>query len=138
MIEAKRLGREVDVVSDKTYKKYKDMRRNSITYYGADWEYKSVGNEIYGKFNHFIFIDALPKLSHYEPGMSGYNEAMGYNLKLISNNGNLLTFKNEKIKLEYYINTTVEEVLLNPNIKKKKSILLREDCFLSGLKVGEL
>ena len=76
-------------------------------------------NKLYEKINHFIFIDSLPKLSHYNPGQPGYEKsknvtaltktlvkkASDFDLKLISIKGNLLTFKNDKITLEYYINS---------------------------------
>ena len=157
MIEAKRLGREIDAMSNETYKKYKDIKGYTLTYFGAGWDFKPVSNKIYSKFTHFIFIDSLPKLSHYEPGMSGYNKckdresfiktlvnaAREYNLKLISNKDNLLTFENDKIKVEYYISTTVSEALTNPQIRKKmnKSIWLHEEGFNPynyGLKIGDL
>ena len=126
-------------------------------YFGAGWDFKPVNNKLYDKFNHFIFIDSLPNLSHYEPGMAGYeksknvlvfvntlvNAAKKHKLKLISNKDNLLTFKNDKITLEYYINTTVEEALTNPTIRQKinKALWIHEKGFspyLHGLKVGDL
>ena len=74
MIKAKRLMREIDAMSNVIDKKYKEMKGYTLTYFGAGWDFKPVNNELYDKFNHFIFIDSLPKLSHYEPGMSGYNK----------------------------------------------------------------
>ena len=130
---------------------------HTLLYFGAGWDFKPVSKSIFSKFNHFIYIDSLPKLSHYEPGMVGYEkskneeafintlkkEAVKYKLKLVNKRNNLLTFKSDKIKLEYYINTTVEEALENHNIRKKinKAIWLHEDGFYPydfGLKIGDL
>ena len=62
---------------------------------------------------------------------------------MINIDNNLLTFKNNKINLEYYINTTVEDSLNDPDIRKKlnKAVWLHKDGFLPhqyGLKVGYL
>ena len=105
----------------------------TLLYFGAGWDFKPVSEPIYSKFNHFIFIDSLPKLSHYEPGMPGYEKsknneafiktlkkyALKHHLRLTNIKNNLLTFRSDKIKLEYYINTTVNEALDDPIIRKK-------------------
>ena len=119
--------------NNKNQLKIKKTKSHTLVYFGSGWDFKPVSNSIFNKFNHFIFIDSLPKLSHYEPGVTGYEkskdreafiktlkkEAFKHNLKSTSIRKNLLTFKNDKIKLEYYINTTVEEALTNPTIRKK-------------------
>jgi len=128
-----------------------------LVYFGAGWDFTPIDNPLFSKFNHFIFIDSLPNLSHYYPGSSGYekskdrttliktlkNEALKFKLRLISIRNNLLTFKNDRIKLEHYINTTVEEALTNTTIRKKinKAIWVHEDGFSPyafGLKPGDL
>ena len=48
---------------------------HTLLYFGAGWDFKPVSEPIYSKFNHFIFIDSLPKSSHYEPGMPGYEKS---------------------------------------------------------------
>ena len=137
----------------------KKTKGYTLVYFGAGWDFKPINDSTYSKFNHFIFIDALhvPKLLHSEPGMSGYeksknreafintlkNAARKHKLRLSSIRKNLLTFKNDKIKLEYYIDTTVEEALTNPTIRKKmnKAIWLHEDGFRPydyGLQIGDL
>ena len=105
----------------------------TLVYFGAGWDFKPVSDPYYSKFNHFIFIDALPKLPHYDPDQAGYekskdreafiktlkNAALKHKLILSSIRKNLLTFKNDNVKLEYYIDTTVEEALTNTTIRKK-------------------
>ena len=129
----------------------------TLVYFGAGWDFNPINDPVYKKFNHFIFIDSLPNLSHYEPGQSGYekskdrksfintvkNAACENGLVLSSIRKNLLTFRNSKIKLEYYINTTVTEALDDPIIRKKmnKAKWLHENGFYPysyGLKVGDL
>lgn len=46
-----------------------------MVYFGAGWDFNPINNPVYKKFNHFIFIDSLPKLSHNEPGMPGYEKS---------------------------------------------------------------
>ena len=149
----------------------KNETNYSLAYFGAGWDFKPIRDfginrkgllaedGAYNKFNHFIFIDALPKLSHYEPGMSGYeksknkealiktlkNEALKYSMTLKKRTGNMLTFlsENKDIKIQYYINTTVEEALNDPIIRNKlnKVKWLHEEGFhpyAYGLKVGDL
>ena len=129
----------------------------TLVYFGAGWDFKPVNNPLFSKFNHFIFIDSLPKLNHYNEGTPGYekskdikvfletlsNSALNYNLKLISVRRNLLTFKNDKIKLEYYFNTTVQEALTNTIIRRKinKAVWVHNKGFNPyeyGLKPGDL
>ena len=74
MIEAKRMGREIEATSNEIDKKYKETKGYTLTYFGAGWDFEPVSDKIYSKFTHFIFIDSLPKLSHYEQGMSGYKK----------------------------------------------------------------
>ena len=74
MIEAKRMGREIEAMSNEIDKKYKETKGYTLTYFGAGWDFEPVSDKIYSKFTHFIFIDSLPKLSHYELGMSGYKK----------------------------------------------------------------
>ena len=52
-----------------------EMKNHSRAYFGAGWDFSPVTNPIFEKFNHFIFIDALPKLSHYNPGQCGYEKS---------------------------------------------------------------
>ena len=47
------------------------------------------------------------------------NAAKKHKLTLMNIKNNLLTFENDKIKVEYYISTTVSEALTNPKIRKK-------------------
>ena len=133
------------------------QENHSLLYFGAGWDFKPISDPTYTKFNHFIFIDALPKIPHYEPGMRGYEKskdetsfintlkktATQYGLKFIRKNKNLLVFKNDKIKLEYYINTTVEESLNNKTIRNKlnKVKWMHMEGFNPyeyGLKIGDL
>ena len=65
----------------------KKKTNNSLVYFGAGWDFRPIidfginrkgllaEDEAYNKFNNFIFIDALPNLSHYEPGTSGYEKS---------------------------------------------------------------
>ena len=143
--------------SDNSIKKTKKTKSYSLVYFGAGWDFKPTNDPVYKKFNHFIFIDSLPKMSHYEPGMPGYekskdreafintlkNTAQENGLVLSSIRKNLLTFRNGMVKLEYYINTTVTEALDDPIIRKKmnKAKWLHENGFYPynyGLKVGDL
>ena len=79
----------------------------SLVYFGAGWDFKPLSNAQFDKINNFIFIDAQPRLSHYEPGQRGYKksknfvktikdgaEQKGYIFK--SMKGNLLTFEKRK------------------------------------------
>lgn len=129
----------------------------SLVYFGAGWDFKPINDQVYKKFNHFIFIDSLPMMPHYEPGMPGYekskdreafiktlkNKAMKYGMTLSSIRKNLLTFKNNHQKLEYYINTTVLDALTNKIIRKKlnRVIWVHENGFRPydcGLNIGDL
>ena len=134
------------------------MKKNhSLVYFGAGWDFKPINDQVYKKFNHFIFIDSLPMMPHYEPGMPGYekskdreafiktlkNKAMKYGMTLSSIRKNLLTFKNNHQKLEYYINTTVLDALTNKIIRKKlnRVIWVHENGFRPydyGLNIGDL
>ena len=49
----------------------KNTEGHTLVYFGAGWDFKPTNDPVYKKFNHFIFIDSLPKMSHYEPGMPG-------------------------------------------------------------------
>lgn len=130
---------------------------NVLVYFGAGWDFKPVNKKLYKKFNHFIFIDALPDLIHYEPGMPGYEKskdnnsflttlkktAYSYKLKLQNIDGDLLTFANDEIKLEYHINTTVQKALADLIIRKKinEAKWLHVEGFYPhdyGLNVGDL
>ena len=53
----------------------KNTEGHTLLYFGAGWDFKPVKKSIFSKFNHFIYIDSLPKLSHYEPGMPGMKKA---------------------------------------------------------------
>ena len=129
----------------------------SLVYFGAGWDFKPINDQVYKKFNHFIFIVSLPMMPHYEPGMPGYekskdreafiktlkNKAMKYGMTLSSIRKNLLTFKNNHQKLEYYINTTVLDALTNKIIRKKlnRVIWVHENGFRPydyGLNIGDL
>ena len=55
--------------------KTKNTKNHSLVYFGAGWDFKPTNDPVYKKFNHFIFIDSLPKMSHYEPGMPGMRKA---------------------------------------------------------------
>ena len=129
----------------------------SLVYFGAGWDFKPINDQVYKKFNHFIFIDSLPMMPRYEPGMPGYekskdreafiktlkNKAMKYGMTLSSIRKNLLTFKNNHQKLEYYINTTVLDALTNKIIRKKlnRVIWVHENGFRPydyGLNIGDL
>ena len=135
----------------------KNPEGHTLLYFGPGWDFKPVIKPIFSKFNHFIYIDSLPKLSYYEPGMAGYDktkneeafintlkkEAAKYELIFVNKRKNLLTFKSDKIKLEYYIYTTVEGALENNNIRKKinKAKWLHESGFYPydlGLKIADL
>ena len=129
----------------------------SLVYFGAGWYFKPINDQVYKKFNHFIFIDSLPMMPHYEPGMPGYekskdreafiktlkNTALEHGMILSSIRKNLLTFKNNHQKLEYYINTTVLDALTNKIIRKKlnRVIWVHENGFRPydyGLNIGQL
>ena len=129
----------------------------SLVYFGAGWDFKPINDQVYKKFNHFIFIDSLPMMPHYEPGMPGYekskdkeafiktlkNTALEHGMILSSIRKNLLTFKNNHQKLEYYINTTVLDALTNKIIRKKlnRVIWVHENGFRPydyGLNIGQL
>ena len=143
--------------SDNSIKKTKKTKSYSLVYFGAGWDFKPTNDPVYKKFNHFIFIDSLPKMSHYEPGMPGYekskdreafiktlkNTALEHGMILSSIRKNLLTFKNNHQKLEYYINTTVLDALTNKIIRKKlnRVIWVHENGFRPydyGLNIGQL
>ena len=108
-----------------------NTKNYTLVYFGAGWDIKSTNKQIFKKFNHFIFVDSLPKLSHYEPGMSGYekskdedslintlkNNASRSGYKLRSIEGNLLTFIKGNKRIEYYMNTTVTAALDDPIIR---------------------
>ena len=132
-------------------------KNHSLVYFGAGWDFKPINDQVYKKFNHFIFIDSLPMMPHYEPGMPGYekskdreafiktlkNKAMKYGMTLSSIRKNLLTFKNNHQKLEYYMNTTVLDALTNKIIRKKlnRVIWVHENGFRPydyGLNIGDL
>ena len=143
--------------SDNSIKKTKKTKSYSLVYFGAGWDFKPTNDPVYKKFNHFIFIDSLPKMSHYEPGMPGYekskdreafintlkNTALDHGMILCSIRKNLLTFKNDHQKLEYYINTTVLDALTNKIIRNKlnRVIWVHENGFRPydyGLNIGDL
>ena len=105
-----------------------------LVYWGSEFDMKPLSNPLFKSFNHFIFIDALPKLQHYKPHQVGYKyskdreafvktiirRATKKKYKLIRgrDEGNHLVFKNPDGKtLDYFINTTVEESLNDPVIK---------------------
>ena len=134
-----------------------NTKNYTLLYFGSGWDFRPTSNPIHKKFDHFIFIDSLPKLAHYEPGMPGYekskdrtsfintlkNGASRYGYVLSSMEDDPLTFINGKKKLEYYINTTVTEALDDPIIRKKinKAKWLHVKGFHPhsyGLKVGDL
>ena len=115
--------------------------------------------KIYDKFDHFIFIDALPKLQHYDEDQAGYKKCKdektmiktltdkitkkNYNYKLTNIKDNLLTFEKGDRKLEYYMNTTVQDALNDRKIRKKinKAKWLHVNGFHPheyGLNVGDL
>lgn len=143
---------------NKTKKSNKKAKQNyTIVYYGAGWDFRPVNMQLFQKINHFIFIDALPKLQHYQPNTVGYNyskdrktfintlintaKSKGYKLDSIKKD--LLTFTKKDKKIEYYINTTVEDSLKNPAIRKKinKAIWVHQAGFFPyayGLKAGDL
>ena len=129
----------------------------SLVYFGAAWDFKPVRDPLYRRFNDFIFIDALPDMTHYEKGMNGYEKckdrdsfintlkkyASKYGLRLVNIKENLLTFKNEQIKVQYYINTTVTDVLNNSIIRKKLNKVIWNHVkgfypYEYGLKIGDL
>ena len=129
----------------------------SLVYFGAGWDFKPINDPVYKKFNHFIFIDSLPMMPHYEPGMPGdekskdreafiktlKNTALEHGMILSSIRKNLLTFKNNHQKLEYYINTTVLDALTNKIIRNKlnRVIWVHENGFRPydyGLNIGDL
>ena len=100
------------------------MTGHTLVYFGAGWDFEPVVDPIYEKFTNFIFIDALPDLPQYKPDtLYGYKKgkdrrsfiktitegAEQVGLRRTSICKNLLTFRNDKIKLDYYINTTVQE-----------------------------
>jgi hypothetical protein len=145
------------VVKNKKINNKEKEKDYAIVYFGAGWDFKPINNPLYKKINHFIFVDSLPNLSHYEKGQAGYEKSkdkeafintlkqyaqnVGFELTDIKNN--LLTFTKGGIILEYYINTTVEEALKNHDIRKKinKALWVHVKGFNPyeyGLKVGDL
>ena len=55
--------------------KTQKTKNYSLVYFGAGWDFNPINDPVYKKFNHFIFINSLPNLSHYEPGQSGYEKS---------------------------------------------------------------
>ena len=72
----------------------------------------------YKKFDRFILIDALPKDK--ESFIKAITtSAKRHGLKSTDINRNLLTLEKGNVKVEYYINTTINEAFDNPTIRKK-------------------
>ena len=110
------------------------MKSKEVTLvnFRAGWDFKPLGNKDNKNFTNFIFIDALPNKAHYEPGQAGYPESKDretfintlkdnagtYDLNVVSNVNNHLTFK-KKVRLDYYINTRVEDTLKDKAIQSK-------------------
>ena len=135
------------------------LPKYTLAYFGAGWNFSLLADPTYKKFKYFVFIDALPKLMHYDNDQDGYskckdketliatliNAAKEYGFCLKSKWGNLLTFTNpyNTRVIYYYYNTTVIEALQKPSIRKKlnKAKWLHEQGFYPyqfGLKVGDL
>ena len=114
--------------------KQPEVPLKSLVYFGAGWDMQPLSKPLFKSFNHFIFIDALPKIPHYKPNQpNGYKHSKDREsfvnaitkgtsrrkYKVISDKGNHLVFENPEGKtLDYFINTTVEESLNNPVIRK--------------------
>ena len=61
-------------MAEKLNNKIKKTNDYSLVYFGAGWGFKPVNKKIYNKFNHHIYIDALPNLIHYKPDTNGYDK----------------------------------------------------------------
>lgn len=129
----------------------------TIVYFGAGWDFRPPDMDLYKKFNHFIFIDALPNRADYEPGMPGYNKSKDEESliktikeyagkrkwKLVSIKNNLLILKRGSRIIEYHYNTTVEDALTDPyiRIQMNKALWVHTqgfDPYQAGLKKGDL
>jgi hypothetical protein len=105
----------------------------TLVYFGAGWDMLPLNMKDYSKFAKYLFIDALPKLSHYNPDQSGYEftkdedsyirklkvEASKKGYKFINRLGDVLTFTKGDKTLEYHINTTVQEAIDDPYLSKQ-------------------
>ena len=115
----------------------KNTKNHTLLYFGSGWHFTPTDDPAYKKFNHFIFIDSLPKLSHYEPGMPGYEKSK-------DRTSFINTLKNEASQYGYILSSiVVTEALDDKIIRKKmnKTKWLHEESFYPyeyGLKVGDL
>lgn len=103
---------------------------NILLYFGAGLDFSPLRMKRYKQFQIFVFVDALTKQQHYEPGTLGYEfsanretfiasiavKASKYDYKLIWIHGNELVFTNKERRLVYYIDTTVEDAIEDPKI----------------------
>ena len=106
---------------------------STLVYFGAGWDMLPLNMKDYAKFTKFLFIDALPKLSHYNPDQAGYEfakdeesyirklkiEASKKGYRFVNKVGDKLTFDKGGKTLEYHINTTVQEAIDDPYISKQ-------------------
>lgn len=65
-----------------------DMTELTLVNFGAGWDMQPLNKKDYGPFKHFIFIDAMPNLSHYQPNQAGYayaRDRQGFVAKITEN-----------------------------------------------------
>lgn len=109
------------------------MTELSLMYFGAGWDMKPLTKKDYRPFKRFIFIDALPNLSHYQPNQAGYanardrqsfvskitEKALQKKFKLCEDEGYHLRFLGPNGRyIDYYINTTVQDSLADPALSQ--------------------
>ena len=74
-------------------------------------------------YNRIVFFDP-GECKTFTNDMINELENKGYEIK---KSKNLLTFKNNKVTIEYYTNTSMNNALMNPETKKKLNEVLWKD-----------
>jgi hypothetical protein len=129
-----RCGSEVETTKSKD-KMVTKSDGLSMVYFGAGWDMKFLKASYLRNFKHYILVDALPKLSHYEKGTAGYEKANSEKSFILSikqsieniavigdytrKGDHLIFMLNDGRQIDYYINTTVEDALHSKSIRKK-------------------
>jgi len=131
------------------------MSKQLLLYFGAGWDMTPLnfvkltnGKKITKQtVNKFVFVDALPKLSHYSPDQIGYTKSnneknfigeiernitlLGWTIVHKRKDKNIITYtlsrNRRNVKLCYIINTTVEEFINKyPSVLKKVTHLIKK------------
>jgi hypothetical protein len=105
----------------------KAMVPETLVYFGAGWDMSALGKKDFKRFGRHLYIDALPKIPHYEENQAGYAKgkdlvsfmhAIATSIKkykwdgVFNQSGNQWIFKlRDGRYVEYWINTTVEDAL---------------------------